>query len=68
MTRRERMLTASLRSVWDTAAEALEGEEQGHMSFRDLSAALRTVAEEAAEALADLPVTFALTDGPDEAA
>ena len=68
MTRRERLLTAALRKVWDTAAEALESESQGHACFRDLSAALQAVAEDAAEALADLPLSIVPADEPDEAA
>jgi hypothetical protein len=66
MTRRERLLTAALRSIWETAAEALDAEAQGLTCYRNLAAALQAVAEDAAEALADLPVTFALADGLDE--
>jgi hypothetical protein len=68
MTRRERLLTAALRQVWDTAAEALDSEPQGHACFRGLVAALQAVAEDAAEALADLPLSIVAEDGPDEAA
>ena len=68
MTRRERLLTAALRQVWDTAAEALDGEAQGHACYRGLVAALQAVAEDSAEALADMPLFIVTAEGPDEAA
>ena len=68
MTRRERLLTAALRQVWDTAAEAIDSEAQGHACYGGLVAALQAVAEDAAEALADMPLSIVTADGPDDAA